>query len=74
MNCLKEVREARGISQTELSELSGISRQRIILIEGDPEIVMRTDTLEKLASALHVSVNDIYLPKMPTKIDNYDGR
>ena len=70
MNNLKEVREARGISQTELSELSGISRQRIILIEGDPEIVMRTDTLEKLAAALHVSVNDIYLPKMPTKIDN----
>ena len=69
MNRLKEVRESKKISQTKLSELSGISRQRIILIEGNPEIVVRTDTLEKLASALQVNVSDIFMPTMPTKVD-----
>lgn len=61
MNRLKEVREAKGVSQEKLSELSGISRQTIYKIEADPEFNAKVDTIKKLADALDVSFNDIFL-------------
>lgn len=70
MNRLKEVREEKEISQVKLSEMSGISRQRINLMESNPDCNVTTDTLEALAAALGVEVSAIYFPAMPTKIDN----
>ncbi len=60
MNRLKEIREERNVSQVRLSELSGISRQTISKIEADPAAVFKVDTLQALANALGVSIEDIF--------------
>jgi len=58
---VKEIREERNMSQERLSELSGISRQTISKIEADPSTNVTVDTLRKLADALGVSFNDVFL-------------
>ena len=60
MNRLKEVREERNISQVKLAEMSGVSRQTISKIEADPAAVFKVDTLQALANALGVSIEDIF--------------
>ena len=56
---LKKIRMGKLMSQTELSEKSGVSRPTIIAIEsGKAESVM-TGTLLKLAEALGVTVADL---------------
>ena len=60
---LKEVREAKKMSQEKLSELSGISRQRIYKIETDPRANVTVATLQKLAEALGVDIDDIFFAK-----------
>ena len=53
---LKKIRMEKNMSQTELSEKSGVSRPTIIAIEsGKAESVM-TGTLMKLAEALGVTI------------------
>ena len=58
---IKEIREKKRMSQAELAEASGVSRATIIRIENTPEVVINTKTLEKLASALDVSVRTLFL-------------
>ena len=58
---VKEVRKEKGFTQEELSEKSGVSRATISLLENDPEAVTLSDTLIKLADALKVRVQDIFL-------------
>ena len=58
---IKEIREKKRMSQAELAELSGVSRATIIRIENTPEVVINTKTLEKLASALDVSIRTLFL-------------
>lgn len=53
---IRELRTAMRISQRELAELSGVSRQTIASIEQDPNASVRTGTLEAIAKALGVSV------------------
>ena len=58
---IREIRESKGISQTELSEKSGISRATIWKLETDEKAVTMTSTLLKIASALGVSLDEIFL-------------
>lgn len=59
---LRAVREARGITQSDLSRRSGISRQTIIALENDEEYNATSKTLVALADALGVTVQDLFLP------------
>ena len=56
---IKQVRESKGMSQTELAEKSGITRTTIWKLETDDKAVTTTDTLAKIAQALGVS-GDIF--------------
>lgn len=58
---IKEIREKKRMSQAELAEMSGVSRATIIRVESADNVVINTKTLEKLASALGVSVRTLFL-------------
>ena len=47
---IKELREKRRLSQAELAEMSGV------------DVVVNSKTLEKIASALNVSIRTLFLP------------
>lgn len=57
---LKEFRLAKKVSQAELEATSGISRATISAIENDPNYNPTTKTLEKLATALGATVDQIF--------------
>ena len=58
---VKEIRKERGLTQVQLSKKSGVSRAIIWGLErGDA--VTTTKTLVKLADALGVKVDDLFLP------------
>ena len=59
---IQEIREKKRISQTELSEISGVSRVTINRLENEENVVTNTKTLQKLADALNVSVKTLFLP------------
>lgn len=60
---IKEIRESKGMSQTELSEKSGVSRATIWKLETDDKAVTMTSTLQNIAAALGVSLDEIFLSK-----------
>ncbi len=55
---MKELRVKRGLSQEQLAEDSGLSLRTIQRIENG-ETIPRGDSLKRLATALHVSTNEI---------------
>lgn len=60
LNRIKEYRSSKGINQTELGKLAGVSRQTISLIErGDysPSVTLAL----KIARIFQVSVEDIFM-------------
>ena len=57
---LKEVREAKGITQEELERKSGVSRQTISAIENDKVGDIKIGTLKALAKALETTVDCIF--------------
>lgn len=57
---IKEVREARGMTQEELSEKSGVSRGTISALENGTERTTTTKTLVKIANALEIAVESIF--------------
>ena len=59
---IKELREKKRMSQAELAELSGVSRASIIRIESSNNVVVNTQTLERIAKALNVSIKTLFLP------------
>lgn len=60
---LKELREERNMSQEELSQKSGVSRQIISILESENrEVNTTTATLQKLSAALNCSLSKIFLP------------
>lgn len=59
-NRLKEFRLKLKISQEELEAKSGISRGTISAIENDPAYNTTTKTLERLATALGATVDQIF--------------
>ena len=59
MNCLRDLRKARGLSQAELAEAIEVSRQTIIAVEADkydPSLPMAY----KLAAFLDVPVEELF--------------
>lgn len=57
---IKELREARGMTQEELSEASGVSRTTIWALENGTEHSTTTKTLRKLADALSVTIEQLF--------------
>ena len=57
---LREVREAKGMSQEELEKASGISRQTISAIENGKTTSVMSGTLVALARALDTTVDKIF--------------
>lgn len=58
---IRQIRENKGMSQTELAEKSGISRATIWKLETDDKAITMTSTLQKIANALGVSLDEIFL-------------
>lgn len=52
VNRLREIRALRGLTLTELSRRSGISRQTLSAVENDPHYVLRSELIVKLAQTL----------------------
>lgn len=59
-NRLKEMRERQKLTQEELSNRSGVSRVTISGLESGRTAVVKTDTLTKIADALHEPVSKIF--------------
>lgn len=57
---IRELREAKGITQEALAELSGVSRATIWALECGQDKVTTTKTLIKIAEALGVRLDDLY--------------
>ncbi len=57
---IREIREKKRISQTELAEMSGVSRQTIINLETKDNIDTTIGTLRAIADALEVSVKSLF--------------
>lgn len=58
---LREAREARGLTQTALSELLGVSREAVSQYERDAS-VPSPETLSRISDVLRVPVNNFMLP------------
>lgn len=61
MNRLKAVREEKGISQTELAKLTGLSRTTISKIESGEAVNVNTKTIVKIAEVFAVQPSEIFL-------------
>lgn len=59
-NRLRVFREKNELSQTELSEKSGVSRVTINQLENGKLQVCKTDTLTKIADALGKTVSEVF--------------
>ena len=57
---LRELRKAKGMTQEELSDKSGVTRTTIWKLETGEEEVSTTKTLLSLAKALECSVGDFF--------------
>lgn len=57
---IKEYREAKGISQEQLAEISGVSRTIISLLETGKTTVTTNSTMKKIAAALGEKVSTIF--------------
>ena len=58
---IREVREKKGMSQSELARRTGLSRQRIWALESGEHINVTTKTLETIAKALGKSVKELLI-------------
>ena len=66
---IREIREKLGMTQVELAKKSGVSRTTIYGLETGAEKITTTKTLNKLACALGVSVDEIFLPKVFSELN-----
>lgn len=57
---IKEIREAKSMTQEELAEKSGISRATISGLENGTERNTTSKTLVKIATALGVTIDQIF--------------
>ena len=60
MNRLKEIRESKALTITELARRSGITRQTITRLENEEDDTANSKTLKALADALEVRVTDFF--------------
>lgn len=56
---IKKIRQKRGISQDRLSKLADVSTNTIAKLETDPEPNPTLETLQAIAKALDVSVDNL---------------
>ena len=59
-NKLKEVREAQGISVSELARISDVSRMTIWKLENGTPQSPTVRTLQKIADALRVPIHELF--------------
>jgi len=59
---IKKLRQERGISQDKLSKLADISLNTVVKIEIDESPNPTLETIQKLAKALGVSLDDLIKP------------
>ena len=57
---IKDARQAKGMTQEELSIASGVSRATIIGLENGKITNTKTETLRKLASALNITMDVLF--------------
>lgn len=67
---IRELREAKGITQEALCESAGISRTTLYSLETNGVKQANVATLQKISDALSVTINDLFLPEKSTKVDN----
>ena len=60
MNKLRDIREQKAMSISELARASNVSRQTIYRLENEEEETANSKTLKALATALNVSVLDFF--------------
>lgn len=60
MNRLKDIRESKALTITELARRSGITRQTITRLENEEDDTANSKTLKALADALEVRVTDFF--------------
>ena len=58
---IKEIRESKRLTQEELAEKSGISRQTISAIENGKTKDVKSGTIIAIAEALGTTLDDIFL-------------
>jgi repressor LexA len=58
MNCLKQIRESKNLSQSQLAEMTGIKVPNISAYENG-RLRMREDTIRRFAEALGVRPGEI---------------
>jgi transcriptional regulator with XRE-family HTH domain len=63
---LKRIRDERGLTQSKLGELAGLTQQGIDLLERGARLRPRLDTILALAAALDCKPEELYGPA-PTK-------
>ncbi len=59
---IREIRESKGISQTELADKAGVTRATIWKLETGEDEVTTTKTLLKIAEALEVDAKELFYP------------
>ena len=64
MNRLKDIRETKGMTITDLAAASGITRQTIYRLESDQDDTANTKTLKALADALGVKISDFFMAEV----------
>ena len=60
-NILKEAREEKGMTISELARKAGVTRQTIYNIETNPNAAVSSNVMESVASALDVKASSIFL-------------
>lgn len=60
-NVLKETREDKGMTISELAKRSGVSRQTIYNIETNPNAAVSSVVMEAVSDALGVKASKIFL-------------
>ena len=61
LNRLKDIRESKGMTITDLAKASGVTRQTIYRLESDEDDTANTKTLKDLADALGVKISDFFM-------------
>jgi transcriptional regulator with XRE-family HTH domain len=56
---LKKLREAKGLSQEKLARLADVANNTIVKIEAGKNKNPTLDTLQKIAKALGISIDDL---------------
>ena len=60
MKNLERIRVRKGMTQTELAEKTGISRQTINSLENNPGKSCSSATMLKIAQALEVTIDELF--------------